>query len=226
MKVAVLFSGGKDSCFAAYLASQSEDVACLITLVSKNPESYMFHTPNIRLAGLQAESMGIPLIEQETRGVKEKELRDLEKAIKKAVEHHAIEGVVTGAVQSVYQSSRVQKICNKLDLWCFNPLWQADQREYMKSFLSSGFKAIISGVYAYPFDSSWLGREIDNTTLADLLSLSEKHKISITGEGGEFETFVFDSPLFRKKIKILKARKSYDNYSGVYKIEKAILVKK
>jgi hypothetical protein len=48
VKLGVLFSGGKDSVFACYRAMQKENVACLITLVSENEDSYMFHTPNIR----------------------------------------------------------------------------------------------------------------------------------------------------------------------------------
>ena len=70
MKVAVLFSGGKDSAFAAYLAREhGHELSCLITILSENPESYMFHTPSISKVKKQAEAADIPLIIQKTKFV-------------------------------------------------------------------------------------------------------------------------------------------------------------
>ena len=117
MKCGVLFSGGKDSTYAAYLAKNSgNELSCLITVVSENPESYMFHTPSISKVKKQAEVMNIPLLIQETKGQKEKELKDLENVIQKAKKEFEIEAVITGSVESVYQASRVQKICDNLKL--------------------------------------------------------------------------------------------------------------
>src|SRR5665811_788348 len=98
MRLGVLFSGGKDSTFALHLAAQKEEVSCLITVVSKNKESYMFHTPNIDVTVLQAEALGLPLVSVVTEGKKEEELVDLEKAIIDAKSKFQIDGVVTGAV--------------------------------------------------------------------------------------------------------------------------------
>lgn len=85
MKCTVLFSGGKDSTYAAYLAKKNGiEISCLITIISENPESYMFHTPSISQVKKQSEIMNIPLIIQQTKGKKEKELKDLELAIKRA----------------------------------------------------------------------------------------------------------------------------------------------
>jgi len=77
MKIAVLFSGGKDSVYALHFAMQQHEIACLISMISKNTESYTFHVPNIHLTKLQAEAMEIPLIQFETEGEKEKELEDM-----------------------------------------------------------------------------------------------------------------------------------------------------
>jgi ABC transporter with metal-binding/Fe-S-binding domain ATP-binding protein len=226
MKVGLLFSGGKDSCFACLMAMREEDVACLITLNSLNPESYMFHTPNIHLTEIQAKAIDLPLVQVKTEGEKEEELKDLKIAMEMAKENHGIKGIITGAVLSVYQTTRIQRICNDLNLWCFNPLWQANQLEYMRGFISSGFKALISGVFAYPFDKFWLGKVLDKEVLDALVELSENHGISITGEGGEYETFVFDGPIFRKKVEIKEFFMEYKNYSGTYKINKTALVEK
>ena len=156
MKLAVLFSGGKDSVFACYKAMEKHDVVCLISIISSNQDSYMFHTPNINLAKYQAEAMEIPLITHKTKGEKEIELEDLKKAIEKAKTEFAIEGVVTGALKSEYQASRIQKICDELELECINPLWNMDQEEEMREVIKLGFKFIITKVAAYGLDKSWL----------------------------------------------------------------------
>ncbi len=226
MKLGVLFSGGKDSVFACYKAMEKNEVACLITLISENEDSYMFHTPNIRRTDLQAEALGLPLLSWPTKGEKEKELQDLKDAITAAVKMYSIEGVVTGAIESVYQATRVQKICRDLDLWCFNPLWQVNQADYLRQLISEGFRVIITGVFAYPFDASWVGAELTEERVQKLEELWRRYKINPSGEGGELETFVLDGPIFKRKIEIRKAQKSYKSYRGCFIIKEAELVEK
>jgi diphthine-ammonia ligase len=225
MKLGVLFSGGKDSAYAIYKSMHcNHEISCLITLQSDNEESYMFHTANINLTQLQSEAMGIPLIIVKTQGEKEKELIDLKNAIKKAKQLFKITGIATGAIESVYQATRIQKICDELGLWCFNPLWQKDQVELLNKLLENKFEVIIAGVFAYPFDKTWLGRKLDKKMIAELENLREKYKINPSGEGGELESFVLNAPFFKKKIVIKKSRMTYSNHSGVYKIEEACLL--
>jgi ABC transporter with metal-binding/Fe-S-binding domain ATP-binding protein len=224
MRLAVLFSGGKDSTFACY--KKIKEVVCLITLVSKNPESYMFHTPNIKLTKVQAEAIGLPLISLETEGKKEDELKDLRKAIEIAKEKYRIDGIVTGAVQSIYQSERIKKICNDLDLNCVNPLWSKNSEQYWRELLDKKFEIIITSVSTEGLDKEWLGKKIDEKNFEKLKKLSEEFKFHLTFEGGEAETFVTDCPIFKKRIEILKASKSYRNFNGIYKIEKFRLVEK
>jgi ABC transporter with metal-binding/Fe-S-binding domain ATP-binding protein len=226
MRLGVLFSGGKDSTLALHLAAEKEEAACLITVVSKNPESYMFHTPNIDITALQAEALGLPLVSVVTEGRKEEELADLEKAIVQAKNQFQIEGVVTGAVESVYQASRVQRICNKLGVWCFNPLWKHDQKALLEKLLEKRFQVIISGVFAYPLDESWLGKQLDTKLIQRLVELGQKFGISPSGEGGEIETTVLDAPMFKKKIEIQDFAISAKGNSGVFAIKQAGLVAK
>ena len=224
MRLGVLFSGGKDSVFASHRAAVHGEVVCLITLRSANPESYMFHTPAIDLTALQAESMGIPLIVQSTAGEKEAELEDMKQAIERARDEHGIEGVVTGAIASVYQATRVQRICRELDIWCINPLWQIDQLDYMHLLLAEGFEVMVTGVFAYPLTEEWLGRTIGTAEVTELATLAERYKINPSGEGGELETLVTDCPLFPKRIRIYKTSVEYADHSGTLHIEEARLV--
>jgi diphthine-ammonia ligase len=226
MRLGVLFSGGKDSTLALHLASEKEQVVCLITVVSKNPESYMFHTPNIDVTALQAAALELPLISVVTEGLKEEELADLEKAIAQAKSKYQIEGVVTGAVESVYQASRVQRICNKLDVWCFNPLWKHDQKALLEKLVEKEFKVIISGIFAYPLDGKWLGKQIDPDIIARLVELQGQYGISPSGEGGEIETTVLNAPMFKQRIEILDSILEAKNNCGVFKIKQAQLVPK
>ncbi len=203
MKCGILFSGGKDSVFAAYLAKKyGNEITCLITIISENPDSYMFHTPSITKVKKQADVMNVPLILQKTKGEKEEELRDLEYVIKNAKKQYNIEAVVTGSVESAYQASRVQKICDKLELDCFNPLWQKDQFELLHDLIDNNFNIIITGVFAYPLNESWLGREINNEFIIDVTALFKKYKINPSGEGGELESFVLNCPIFSRELKI------------------------
>lgn len=203
MKVAVLFSGGKDSVYAAWLArKRGHEITCLVSIVSENKDSYMFHTPNIDKVQAQAKVMNIPLVSQTTKGEKEEELKDLERAIRIVKEDYEVQGIVTGAIQSVYQSSRIQKICDKIGLECINPLWQKDELDYLYDLVDNNFNVILTGVFAYPFDEKWLGRKIDLSFIREIRKLNEKYKVHVAGEGGEFETFVLNCPMFSKPIKV------------------------
>ncbi|MGZ4850477.1 MAG: diphthine--ammonia ligase [Candidatus Bathyarchaeia archaeon] len=226
MRLGILFSGGKDSTLAIHYAAEKEEAVCLITLVSENKESFMFHTPNIEVSELQAEALGLPQLTKITKGEKEKELRDLEDAIAQAAEEHQIEGIVTGAVESVYQAERVQRICYKLGLWCFNPLWKHDQKALLDELLEKQFKVVISGIFAYPLDDTWLGKQIDTKIIERLVELQQKYGLSPSGEGGEIETTVLDAPLFKKKIEILDSSFESKGNSGVFTILKARLISK
>ena len=226
MRIGILFSGGKDSCLALSKTMKEHEIACLITIISENKESFMFHTPNIWITELQAESIGIPLMKTSTKGKKEEELIDLENAIKEAKKKYNIEGIVTGAVKSNYQASRIEKICKKIGVKCINPLWHLNEIELLNEVVDSGIKAIISGVFAFPMEKEMLGKVIDKEMINKLVELNKKYSINPAGEGGEFETTVLDAPFFKKRIETMQVSVEYENYSGIFDIRKAKLVKK
>ncbi|MBR0059670.1 MAG: TIGR00289 family protein [Methanobrevibacter sp.] len=226
MKVAVLFSGGKDSTMAVYNALKSgEDVRYLLAMKSANDESYMFHVPNIHLTDLLAEAMDIPIISVKTDGIKEEELKDLRLAFEK-LKSLGIEAIYTGALYSTYQKSRIEKLASDVGIKAVSPYWHVDELEYMRKIVSLGFEVIISGVAAYGLDEKWLGRKIDDKCIDDLLKLNEKVGLNLAFEGGEAETLVLDGPIFKKRVKILKDKRQWHVDSGLYIIEDAILEEK
>lgn len=228
MKLGALFSSGKDSSYALYLMQkQGHEITCLITLISKNPDSYMFHTANLNIAKMQSEAMSIPIIEKETLGEKEKELEDLKEAIAIAKKEFEIEGVVTGALFSEYQKSRIEKVCTILGLKVFSPLWHKNPEEELNELIKEGFEVIITVVAADGLDKSWLGKMIDNEMINKLVSLNKKNGINIAFEGGEAESLVLDAPMFKKKISIIDSEIiEEDKNTAKLIIKKAKLVEK
>ena len=212
MKLGILFSGGKDSTYAAFIAKKyKNEISCLISIESKNPDSYMFHTPKIELTKIQSKLMNIPIISKTTQGKKEAELDDLKDAIKTAIKQHKIEGIVTGAVESIYQASRVQKICDELKIECFNPLWQRNQVDLLNELIKNKFEIIITKTAALGLDETWIGRKIDKKLIKELIELEKKYKINPAGEGGEYETLVTNCPLFKSRMK----EESYKENQGL-----------
>ncbi|MGN0176539.1 MAG: TIGR00289 family protein [Methanobrevibacter sp.] len=226
MNVAVLFSGGKDSTMALYYALEAkEDVKYLLSMKSRNDESYMFHVPNIHLTDLLSEAFDIPIISVETDGIKEEELKDLRHAFEN-LKSLGVEAIYTGALYSQYQKSRIEKLCDEVGLVAISPYWHVNELEYMRKIVSLGFKIVICGVAAWGLDESWLGRVIDDDAIDELVEIHDKYYVDLAFEGGEAETLAIDGPIFKKRIKILKDKKEWNHDSGVYIIKEAVLEEK
>tara|TARA_Y100000310_G_scaffold263977_1_gene274477 strand:- start:3609 stop:5654 length:2046 start_codon:yes stop_codon:yes gene_type:complete len=228
LKLGVLFSSGKDSTSAALIMKkQNYELACLITMRSANKESYMFQSAGVELVELQAEAMNVPLIVQDTLGEKEEELKDLEKAIIHAKEEFQIDGIVSGALFSVYQRDRIEKICDKLGLKIFSPLWHKPQKQHMREVVDNGFEVVLTAIAGEGLNKSWLNRRITHKDLIALRELGRKIKFNQAGEGGEFESLVLDCPLFSKKIVLEDVDIVEENECTAHMVvKKAVLVDK
>tara|TARA_Y100000034_G_scaffold127479_1_gene180311 strand:+ start:680 stop:1336 length:657 start_codon:yes stop_codon:yes gene_type:complete len=207
MRAAVLFSGGKDSTFALFKEIKNHEIKCLISLFPERSDSYMFHYPNIELVKHQAKELNLPLITQKTKGEKEEELKDLEIAIKKAIEEYKIEALISGALASNYQKSRIEKLCGKLNIKSIAPLWHINPEDYLNQLIKNKFEVIITGIAADGLNETFLGRKIDNKLIQNFKKLN----IHLGAEGGEYETFVLNCPLFNKKLEIKESKKIMEN---------------
>ncbi|MDI6817759.1 MAG: TIGR00289 family protein [Methanothermobacter thermautotrophicus] len=225
MRSAVLYSGGKDSTMALYHALQESEVEFLVSVISDNPESHMYHVPNIHLTALLAEAVGIPLIESRTSGVEEEEVEDLAGTLK-TLRERGVEAVYSGALYSEYQKSRIDAICRRLGLRSVAPLWHRDPLDYMEEIVDLGFRVMVTAVAAEGLDESWLGRIVDRKMIDELADLSERYGINPAFEGGEAESLVLDGPIFKKRLEILEYEKKWFFDNGFLDIKRAVLVDK
>ena len=225
MKLACLFSGGKDSTYAIHLAKkQGHDVVCLLSIFTKSEESHLLHHPNLKWTKLQSESMKIPQLtiisnSDET----DDELIVMEKLLQNAKEQFQIDGLVHGGIKSKFQKEKFESLCLKLNLVSIAPLWGTDPNDYMNELLDSNFHFMMITVSSDGLDEQWLGKLISKSDIAILNNLSNKFGFNLNFEGGESETFVIDCPLFSTPIKINEFTKNWDGYRGRFEIVDAEL---
>ncbi|MFB6297419.1 MAG: diphthine--ammonia ligase [Salinirussus sp.] len=229
-----LFSGGKDSSWALYRALERGYPVERLVTVHPEGDSYMYHVPATDLAALAAESVGLPLVDvypgdlgartATDAGVQgDAELEPLEAALRDlAADLGGLGGLTAGAVESEFQTSRIEAMADRLDAAVFAPLWGVDPGEAAEAMLAAGFEIRIVRVAAAGLDESWLGRTLDADALADLRALSDRYGVHLLGEGGEFETLVTDGPHMSRPIE-LDYRTEYDGTRGRIVVEDARL---
>ena len=223
MKVAVLFSGGKDSTYSIYKVKQmGHDVKCLVTIFPKSSNSHLLHFSTIESTELQSRTLEIPQIIStlDSDELKE-EMNVLEMLLKKAKQDFQIEGLVHGGISSEFQKKCFEKICEKIDLKIIAPLWKINAKEYMYDLIDSNFKFILTSVSSDGLDETWLGKIISAHDMLQLNKLSDKYGFNLNFEGGEAETFVVDCPLYSHSININKSKTIWDGYRGRFEIEDA-----
>mgnify|MGYP000848157209 CR=1 FL=1 len=219
MRLASLFSGGKDSAFSMYAMLQSgHEVPYMVSIRPLSGTSWIFHVPNIGNVPAMAEAMERKHIAGSTDGTEEGDMAGLRDALSGL----DIDGVVVGAVWSDYQWDRVNRVSGELGLSVFSPMWRKEQSMMLREIVSSGIRAVVIGYYAEGFGPEWLGREIDETAIRDLELLNRKHGISVIGEGGEYETFVIDSPMHKHPLEISQYNTEVGRNSGTLDVIKLV----
>jgi asparagine synthase (glutamine-hydrolysing) len=203
MRIGVLFSSGKDSTFSLwYYLEQGWDVACLLSLLPENPDSYMFQQPSEALLRLQAESLQIPLLVGKTPGREEEELAELKDLLARAKEEYGLEGIAAGALASDYQQERINRICHTLGLKTYAPLWHKNQERLLRDLITAGFDLRMTRIAADGLTKEWLGKRLVLADVDRLVRLGKLLGLAVGGEGGEFESIVLDGPIFAFPIAI------------------------
>ncbi len=230
-----LFSGGKDSSWALYQALETGLPVERLVTVHPEGDSYMYHVPATELAGLAAESIGIELVDvhpddfgaddvPDSGRQGNEELQPLEAALGDLAGDldGGIAGLTAGAVESEYQTNRIEAMSDRLDADLFAPLWQEDPTALAKAMLAAGFEITIVKVAAAGLDESWLGRTLDADALAELRELNDEYGVHVLGEGGEFETLVTDGPHMDRPMELAYST-AWDGTRGSIVVEDARL---
>jgi diphthine-ammonia ligase len=195
-----LVSGGKDSVYSAYLAdNQGLDVDELLTIAPEDPDSFLFHTPNVGLVRWIAEAWGkryrIVRVAETGEEAETVALRD------------ALLGsrapVVAGAIASAYQWSRLHRLTESLGRPLYTPLWGKEAGRVVREEIAAGLDIRIVQVAAEPLGPELAGRTLDLPCLAELERVSAHVRpIQVAGEGGEYETLVVDAPFFTSRLEL------------------------
>ncbi len=198
--VIATWSGGKDSCFATYKALQAGyQVRYIANTISQNYKRVRFHGVKAELIQAQSETIGIPLLQQETtpENYEEKFKENLRKGLSQN-----IIGIIFGDIHLVDCLAWAKKIAIDLEIEAIEPLWHIPQQKILQEFIDAGFEAIIVSTQANILGKEWIGREIDPSFLEDIQKLS---KVDVCGENGEYHSLVINGPLFKKRIDITKS---------------------
>ncbi len=191
MNAVGLFSGGKDSLYAIYLAmKQGVEVEHLISMVPNLPRPSP-HGENIEALKTLAGSMG-----------KELTIVDfnIEGSFIEALKGLKIDALIAGDIYVESHLTYLQEICSKVGLKLLEPIYGRDTSELFHEIFSSGFKALITGVDRKFLGEDWLGFTISEETAAGFLS--KIGDVDPLGENGEFHTLVLECPLYSKSFRV------------------------
>jgi uncharacterized protein (TIGR00290 family) len=203
MKVVASWSGGKDSAFALYLASQQgHEIVNILTMMMSEDKSN-FHMIRSDILDAQADALGIPLIKRQTSN--ETYERDF-KAVLSELKAKGVDGLVTGDIYEVagHEEGWLNRVCREMGLTPIKPLWMGDTKQIYLDYIKAGFKATVVRTNLSKLGMEWLGRVLDRQFYDDILKLGN---IDACGEGGEYHTVITDGPNFKKKIEILETQK-------------------
>ena len=199
------WSGGKDGCFACYLATISGlKVRYLANMLTEDGKRSWSHGLSAEVLQLQAQAIGIPLVQ---RRVTDRNYDADFKNMLLSFKREGVEGAVFGDIAFVGHQQWIEKACQKVNLTPYFPLSGQDQEKVLRDFIDLGFEATIVVTEADLIDEKWLGRKVDLDFLAYLSELKRTNDIHICGEAGEYHTFVTDGPLFKQRIDILETNK-------------------
>lgn len=203
MKLISSWSGGKDICLALFKAiQQGYEISILLNFISEEYKRCCFHGISNELMNIQSEAIQIPIVQKSVPT----DMKGYETQFKLAVNElkkRKIQGMVFGDIYLEEHKSWIDRVCNDIEITPIEPLWNLPAEKVIKEFIDIGFKAIVISAKADLFEEDFLGREINY----DLISEIKKKNICCCGENGEFHTFVYDGPIFKKKIIINETKK-------------------
>ena len=200
MKAVCLWSGGKDSCFACYKAGQQGyRIISLLNFMNENGFS-LSHGLSGRLIFNQGKMLDIPLVQKAMpKRTYREEFKNLVSQWKQEKE---IEGIIFGDIYLPEHKDWIDRVCKELEVKAIMPLWGLDTKKLIREFIDSGFETIVVTTDAKVLGPEELGSKIDRNFIERL-----KPEIDPCGEKGEFHTFVYDGPGFKRAVEFKTGRK-------------------
>jgi uncharacterized protein (TIGR00290 family) len=200
-KVTISWSGGKDSAFALYkiLLSGEYDVVSLHTIINSDTHRVGMHGVKERLIELQAEAIGIPLVKlyldsSDNNLAFEKLSKDFYERCKL----DKITDIIFGDIYLEDLKRYREDLLSGTQLAPIFPLWQSDTRQLIDDFINVGFKTLICSADASYFGKEQLGKTIDPAFVNSLPA-----SVDPCGERGEFHTYVYDGPVFKRPVSFI-----------------------
>jgi diphthine-ammonia ligase len=223
-EVFVSWSGGKDCSLACYRAvRQGLKVRYLCNMVSEDGKRSWSHGLDTRWLKMQAEAMGIPLMQRRTTSAQyETEFKNMLRELRQ-------EGITAGVFGDIDFDEHlkwIQQTCAAGGVAPRLPLWGEDQNKLMRELVDLQFEPIVVATKAELMGEEWLGRRVDRQFIFELEELGKTKQITPCGEAGEYHTLVVDSPLFKKRLVISQGRKELREEHWFYRIEEAGLQEK
>jgi uncharacterized protein (TIGR00290 family) len=192
------WSGGKDSCFAVYQATQQgKKVAGLLNCVSRENGRVSFHGVDARLIQAQASLLGMPLLQKET--TPDRYAEEFKEGVRALSQGDDITGMVFGDIYLDEHLAWVEGVCRDIGIKAVEPLWGQDTSALINTFVAAGFRSVIIAGRSDCIDQEWIGRTIDS---AFLEYLRKRPDVDPCGERGEYHTLVVGGPLFNGSIEI------------------------
>lgn len=192
-RVALSYGGGKDSCFALYKLQQNNiEVVCLFTTIWKQNQKTVAHEEERQRIIAQGRSLNIPVhfIETDFENYREDFIDNLQ-----GLKHrYALDAVAFGDIYLEGHRKWGEGVAKDVDLEAIYPLWtnQENALQLLQEFVDTGFQAKIIKNDPKKLPADWLGREVDNTFIADI----KDRDVCPMGESGEYHTAVHDGPGF------------------------------
>ncbi len=205
MRCVALLSGGKDSVAAIDVARQRAwDVPVALSILPAEDDAWMFHTPNLDVVRGIAQCLDVELVQAPCRTGPEEEVEDLEAALANLRDQWGVDAIISGALASDYQRTRIDAIGHRLGLKTFAPLWHVEPQQYMRGLVAAGYDIRFARAAADGLGPEWAGRRLDTAALDELAANPARPHIA--GEGGEFETLVLGGPGFSGRVVVDQAR--------------------
>ena len=209
-KTYMSWSTGKDAAMALYylLQDRAYDIDLLITTVNAHHDRVSMHGLRRSLLERQVEAIGMDheCIELPEQPGMEEYATLMDAKLRSLRERNYTSAGFGDIFLEDLKTYRDAQLA-KHEIRGVYPLWKKSSKSLIADFIKLGFKAIVVCISAEVLDASFVGREVDESFIADL-----PPDVDPCGENGEFHTFCYDGPVFKHPVDFTLGRRVLRKY--------------